>query len=218
MIKLQVINDQTGESEETKLTPETLTQGGGLIGRHPGCDVILDSPDVSRVHARIAYREGQYYFTDLGSTGGSQVNAQEAATNEDFLLKPNDIIRIGAFILLVKEVEVNGNSKIHQPQKTPVLDVKPVQTGQLIFKAEELKEQGILNQKSSQLVFQGKRLVEWLSLAKRFRQKALDLCQAELDAGKFCLLVEYSDHISIWQEKQEEKQGNSSQTELHSYK
>ncbi|HEY9635113.1 MAG TPA: hypothetical protein V6D14_17050 [Coleofasciculaceae cyanobacterium] len=28
----------------------------------------------------------------------------------------------------------------------------------------------------------------------------MDLCQAELDAGKFCLLVEHSDHFTIWQQ------------------
>jgi pSer/pThr/pTyr-binding forkhead associated (FHA) protein len=218
MIKLQVIHDQTGESQEENLTPETLAQGGGLIGRHPGCDIVLDSREVSRVHARIIYREEQYYFTDLGSTGGSRVNTQEAATNENFLLKPNDIIRIGGFILLVKGIEGNGKGKIHQSQSTPtpVLDTKPAPMGRFIFKEEELKAQGLLNPRSSKLVFQGKRLVQGLSLSNRFRQKAIDLCQAELKAGKFCLLVEYSEHITLWQEEQVKERGNRTQDILTS--
>ena len=212
MIKFLVIDDHTGESLETNLIPETLIQGGGLIGRHPSCDIVLNSPEVSRVHGRIVYREGHYYFTDLGSTGGSQVNKEEASTNENFLLKPNDIIRIGGFILLVKEVKVNSDSPIHQPQEAPVLEVDPVQIEQLIFKAEELKAQGILNPSTSEFVFQGKLLEEGLSFSQRFRQKAIELCQAELDTGRFCLLVEHSDLVTIWQEKQVKKQENSPQS------
>ena len=202
MIELQVIHDQTGESQEKNLTPELLMQGGGLIGRHHGCDIVLDSPEVSRVHARIVYRDGQYYFTDLGSTGGSLVNSEEAPTNQNFLLKRNDIIRIGGFILLVKQVELNGKQARQQPQKTPVLDVEPVQAKRLTFKEEELKKRGILNPKTSEFVFQGKLLVKNLSLSKRFSEKARELCQAELDAGRFCIMVESSDHITLWQEKQ----------------
>lgn len=204
MIELVVIDEKTGESQEKKLTPEILIQGGGLIGRHPSCDIVLTSPEVSRVHGRIVYKEGQYYFTDLGSTGGSQVNKQEAATNQNFLLKPNDVIRIGEFIILVKEVKGNGSSPIQQPQtsQSQGLNVASIEIGQLIFQADELKARGILNQITSEFVFQGKLLVEGLSFSKRFRQKAIDLCQAELDTGKFCLLVEHSDHVTIWQEKQ----------------
>jgi hypothetical protein len=204
MIELQVIHDQTGESQEKNLTPESLIQGGGLIGRHHGCDIVLDSPEVSRVHARIVYREGQYYFSDLGSTGGSQVNGEEAPTNQNFLLKRNDIIRIGGFILLVKQVEMNGKQTVHQPKKAPVLDVEPLQTKRLTFKEEELKKRGILNPKTSEFVFQGKLLVKNLSLSKRFGEKAIELCQAELDAGRFCIMVESPDHITLWQEKQVE--------------
>jgi predicted component of type VI protein secretion system len=203
MIELVVIDEKTGESQEKKLTPETLIQGGGLIGRHPSCDIVLTSPEVSRVHGRIVYKEGQYYFTDLGSTGGSQVNKQEAATNQNFLLKPNDVIRIGEFIVLIKEVKVNGSSPIQQPKTSQCqgVNVASIEIGQLIFQVEELKAQGILNQITSECVFRGKLLVEGLSFSKRFRQKAIDLCQAELDTGKFCLLVEHSDHVTIWQEK-----------------
>jgi predicted component of type VI protein secretion system len=105
MIKIKIINNQTGESREQKLTPEMLSQGRGLIGRHPNCDLVLNSSDVSRVHARIVCQEGQYYFSDLGSTSGSVFNDETAQTNQNFLLKPNDMIRIGDFILLIRDVK-----------------------------------------------------------------------------------------------------------------
>jgi glycine betaine catabolism B len=109
MITITVLNKQTGEFQENKLMPEVLAEGGGLIGRNIKCNLILNSSDVSRVHARIIYQGGQYYFSDLGSTSGSMVNDEEAETNQNFLLKPNDVIRIGDFALTVKEVVSNSN-------------------------------------------------------------------------------------------------------------
>lgn len=213
MIKIRVIHYQTGESEQTTLTSETMIQGGGLIGRNPQCDLVLNSPEVSRVHGRIFYKEGQYFFTDLGSTDGSQVNSEEAKTNQNFLLATNDIIRIGDFILLIDEVNSDQVSAVHQLKNDSVAEstqlhqrqsdrIKdPLQIQELIFEAEKLKAQGILKQGIPELVFQGKRLVEGLSLSKRFHQKALDLCQSELNMGRFCILVEYCDHFTIWQQK-----------------
>ena len=114
MLKFKVIYQQTGEFQERKLTPDMVAQGGGLIGRHNKCDVVLNSPDVSRVHARIIHQGGQYYFSDLGSTGGSTVNDAEAQTNQNFLLKPKDLIRIGGFVLLVESVKQAKQSKPRQ--------------------------------------------------------------------------------------------------------
>jgi predicted component of type VI protein secretion system len=220
MIKIRVIHYQTGESQEKTLTSETMIQGGGLIGRNHQCDLVLNSPEVSRVHGRIFYKEGHYYFTDLGSTDGSQVNSEEAKTNQNFLLTPNDIIRIGEFILLIDELDSNDNSTVpqleaksveeaeptqsHQRQSEPVANLAPIPSQQLIFNAEELTNQGILAKGSSDFVFEGKRLVQGLSLSKRFHQKALEICQTERNAGKFCILVEYCDHCTIWQQKIED--------------
>ncbi|NJL40019.1 MAG: hypothetical protein HC899_27140 [Leptolyngbyaceae cyanobacterium SM1_4_3] len=72
----------------------------------------------------------------------------------------------------------------------------------LMFKAEELKEKGILSQGFTECTFQGKVLVEGISFAKRLREKAVDLWQAELDSGKLCLLVEYPEHFTLWYEKE----------------
>lgn len=216
MIKIRVIHYQTGESEQTTLTSETMIQGGGLIGRNHQCDLVLNSPEVSRVHGRIFYKDGEYYFTDLGSTDGSQVNSEEAKTNQNFLLMKNDVIRIGEFILIIDEVLDDLNpvsqpksesvalfkpTKIEQRQDDTIS--KPLQAQELVFKAEVLKAQSILKQGIPELVFQGKQLVEGLSLSKRFHQKAIDLCQSELNMGKFCILIEYYDHLTIWQQKTE---------------
>jgi predicted component of type VI protein secretion system len=256
MIKIRAIYYQTGESQEKILTPEKLTQGGGLIGRNPNCDLVLNSPEVSRVHGRILYQAGQYYYTDLGSTDGSQVNDQTVQTNQNFLLQPDDLIRIGGFILLIKELDlqaaalstsnvtlIDGSSKeaslnaslsgnlgradsaqtgldggslqngsLNSPSSTSQTNSASAGASsgteapvvqRLMFKAEELKEKGILSQGFTECTFQGKVLVEGISFAKRLREKAVDLWQVELDAGKLCLLVEYPEHFTLWYEKEE---------------
>jgi hypothetical protein len=48
------------------------------IGRSLDNDVIIDSAEVSRHHARIEVRDGQYEIVDLGSTNGTAVNGRPA--------------------------------------------------------------------------------------------------------------------------------------------
>ena len=293
MIRIKAINYQTCEFQEEKLTPETLVQGGGLIGRNSSCDVVLSSPDVSRVHGRIMYQDGDYFFADLGSTGGSLINGEEAPTNQNFPLKPDDLIRIGGFILLVTAVEKDSNGAIslpqdaqtkddgkisplqyaqdasedtipdlqtHQetheatvfdqkpsheetedtvllssasqersnsgkvsqppkpqgnnkngssiPKNIPQLEINPEQIQDLVVKAEHLEAQGIFTRDNSEFIFREKLLIEGISLSKHLRQKAVDLCQVELDEGKLCLLVEYPSHFTLWWEKSVENGNN----------
>lgn len=47
-----------------------------LVGRLPSCDVTLNDPSVSRRHARISRRNGQWMVEDLGSTNGVSVNGE----------------------------------------------------------------------------------------------------------------------------------------------
>ena len=45
-----------------------------VIGRHPSCDVCIDSVRISRVHCCI-YRDGKKFFVrDLNSTNGVRIN------------------------------------------------------------------------------------------------------------------------------------------------
>ena len=44
-----------------------------LIGRAPGCDVVLDHPSVSQRHAELAFRDGHFVLRDLSSTNGTRV-------------------------------------------------------------------------------------------------------------------------------------------------
>ncbi|NEP13780.1 MAG: FHA domain-containing protein [Symploca sp. SIO2C1] len=107
-MKIKVLNHQTNEFQEKVLTPEIGRQSECLIGRHPSCDLVLNSPEVSRVHGRICCQSGQYYFTDLGSTDGSRMNNEEVLVNQNYLLKMDDVVHIGAFVLIIEEIELKN--------------------------------------------------------------------------------------------------------------
>ena len=46
------------------------------LGRHPACDIVLESGSVSRQHARILNVDGDYYVEDLHSRNGTMVNGR----------------------------------------------------------------------------------------------------------------------------------------------
>lgn len=63
------------------------------IGKIKGeSDVILDSPTVSRIHARIFYRNNSYYIKDLNSRNGTSCNGERLHPQEERQLSKGDII------------------------------------------------------------------------------------------------------------------------------
>jgi two-component system, cell cycle response regulator len=73
------------------LRPSTV-----IIGREVECDIALNDHDVSRQHASIAMKDGDYVITDLGSTNGTLVNNEKVSSAK---LTSGDLIRIGKQVL-----------------------------------------------------------------------------------------------------------------------
>ncbi|MGF1937238.1 MAG: FHA domain-containing protein [Nostoc sp. ChiQUE02] len=92
------------EVNEVDLTTETPTRGEWLIGRSPDSDLVLDSPDISRVHAKFFVKSGNYYFSDLGSRNGSIFNGKQAEKDRPYSLSDGDIIRIADYVLILEAV------------------------------------------------------------------------------------------------------------------
>jgi serine phosphatase RsbU (regulator of sigma subunit)/pSer/pThr/pTyr-binding forkhead associated (FHA) protein len=69
-----------------------LERDSVVLGRHPDCDIVLESAAVSRQHARILRIEGAYYVEDLHSRNGTFVNDQPVLDRR--LLSENDDLRI----------------------------------------------------------------------------------------------------------------------------
>ena len=92
------------EVNEVDLTTETTTRGEWVIGRSPDSDLVLDSPDISRVHAKFFVRSGNYYFSDLGSRNGSIFNGKQAEKDRPYSLSDGDVIRIADYVLILEAV------------------------------------------------------------------------------------------------------------------
>ncbi|MEH2215797.1 MAG: FHA domain-containing protein [Nostoc sp.] len=92
------------EVKEVDLTTEATTRGEWLIGRSPDSDLVLDSPDISRVHAKFFVKSGNYYFSDLGSRNGSIFNGKQAEKERSYSLSDGDIIRIADYVLILEAV------------------------------------------------------------------------------------------------------------------
>lgn len=63
-----------------------------LIGRHHGCDVVVSDPSVSRLHARLVFRDGSWVLQDLESTNGTFVNGVPVGR---CALRPGDRLALG---------------------------------------------------------------------------------------------------------------------------
>jgi hypothetical protein len=66
------------------------------IGRRPDAEVFLDDVTVSRDHALLVRRSGDYYLDDLGSLNGTYVNRHRI---ESHRLEDGDELQVGKFKL-----------------------------------------------------------------------------------------------------------------------
>ncbi len=64
-----------------------------LIGRHQAADIHLSDSAVSRFHALLALRDGNWRIEDLQSADGTYINGKRIRSPH--ILRQNDVIRIG---------------------------------------------------------------------------------------------------------------------------
>jgi predicted component of type VI protein secretion system len=64
-----------------------------LVGRHPQCDVRIDSIRVSRRHCYLAEADGSVVVRDLGSANGTRINGRRVVVGR---LRPGDGLSIAA--------------------------------------------------------------------------------------------------------------------------
>ena len=79
----------------------TLSKSEIVIGRDVNVDVVINTAEVSRRHARLYLDGGAYVVEDLGSTNGTFVNGQRLAAPAS--LRTGDIIMLGEAATLVYE-------------------------------------------------------------------------------------------------------------------
>ena len=56
-----------------------VTKSGATIGRGPESTIQLADLSVSRKHAKITYKQGAYWLSDVGSMGGTWLDGTKLA-------------------------------------------------------------------------------------------------------------------------------------------
>lgn len=110
--------------QEGAATPFELTTQLTVIGRHPECNVQIQSNMVSRKHAQIVARDGLYVLEDLGSGNGSFVNGQQVL--QPMVLQHNDRIKLGPILF---RFEGDGSPEDSQASRPTVVGERNVPRG-----------------------------------------------------------------------------------------
>lgn len=102
MLTLKSVNFEQREFQIHQLERSHPEQTEWAIGRHTTCDLVLASPEISRVHGRIIYLDSSYYFIDVGSASGSTLNGETVRPEEPRQLQPGDLLQLGETFLHVE--------------------------------------------------------------------------------------------------------------------
>lgn len=70
------------------------------IGRSVNNDITIAVDSVSKVHGYVVIEDGQWHFTDHGSTNGSRINGRELEAGEKYPLKDRDVLQLGLEVML----------------------------------------------------------------------------------------------------------------------
>jgi hypothetical protein len=86
----------------------SLDQAVLLVGRHPCCDVTIESPRVSRLHCCLSRQGDRISVCDLSSVNGTRINGQRAQSGT---LRAGDELSI-AFLRYRLEIESRSKATI----------------------------------------------------------------------------------------------------------
>jgi len=130
--------------EDRGFDPTTLVTEGLKIGRDLSCDLLLNHPNVSRLHAGIKEIAERFYFFNLSSSNSTTLNGRLVVLGEPEALADGDEIRIGPFFLrvdhksqaleitvtlqfglLIGEIEARGDARGALPVTGPLVMPSP---------------------------------------------------------------------------------------------
>ncbi|MFO0958083.1 MAG: FHA domain-containing protein [Isosphaeraceae bacterium] len=93
-----------------------------LVGRHPDCDVRLESPQISRRHCCLALAYDRVIVRDLGSRHGLWVNGDAVDERE---LKAGDEVAIGPVLFQVIDPSRPAPQPVQAASNTPPARPRP---------------------------------------------------------------------------------------------
>ncbi len=95
-------------------------RAGGIVGRAPGNDLVLDDPTkyISRAHARVEWRDGGWFLIDMGGNP-SIVNGQALGPAGEVRLRGGERIDIGDYTLSATVEPEPAQDPQPNPQRDP---------------------------------------------------------------------------------------------------
>lgn len=105
-----VVTEKGGSKQTLQFDEEVVS-----IGRVQGNHIILPRGNVSKKHAQLEFKAGEFRMTDLNSTNGTYVNGRRitGATT----VKPGDKVYVGEFIL---GLEASAEQPASAPAASPL--------------------------------------------------------------------------------------------------
>ncbi len=152
-------------------TRHSLAAGEYSVGKGDQCDIIINDPHVSRVHALIKVAADQAVFTDQGSTNGTWLDGK----------------RISAPVKLVKGAVLSfGELRIVVSEAPGVVEPTPNQSEFSNVDRRGLKSKSV--QESEELIATKRRIhsliLEYLDLRKRNNLEEMSVEELRSEAQK----------------------------------
>ena len=88
--------------DDLNVDPLTIVTDGLKIGRAPSCELVLNHPTVSRLHAGVNEADGRYYLYNFSHSSGTTLNGRVVAVESAEVLADGDVVQIGPYFLRVE--------------------------------------------------------------------------------------------------------------------
>jgi pSer/pThr/pTyr-binding forkhead associated (FHA) protein len=82
---------------------KTLVTEGLRLGRQNDCDLVLNHPTVSRLHAGINRVGKRFYLINLSGSNATTLNGRVITFDETEALASGDQVRVGPFFLIIEQ-------------------------------------------------------------------------------------------------------------------
>lgn len=105
--------------QDGQAMPCPLATDETVLGRHPECQIQLNSNMVSRKHARVVKQGAKFILEDLGSGNGTFLNGKKIEGPTE--LQHEDRIKLGPILLRFEAA--NGAAKAQQPAATEPMPI-----------------------------------------------------------------------------------------------
>jgi len=96
--------------EDRAFDPVRVVSDGIKIGRLQSCELVLNHPTVSRLHAEIQFFNGRFYIFNFSQATPATINGRLVEQKE--ALADGDIVQIGPFFLAINRTKEGLNIKV----------------------------------------------------------------------------------------------------------